>query len=80
MLYVSSDHHFGHEEIIQSCRRPFSSVEEMNEIMLERLNDRVKSSDTLFLLGDFLICKKRKKFEYFNRLRDLFAKINCRLS
>lgn len=53
MIYFSSDHHFGHLNIIQYCKRPFSSVEEMNEEMARRWNSVVNPDDTVYYLGDF---------------------------
>jgi calcineurin-like phosphoesterase family protein len=47
-----SDTHFFHENIIQYCKRPFSSVEEMNEIMVDRWNAVVKPGDKVYHLGD----------------------------
>ena len=31
MVYFTGDNHFGHENVIRFCDRPFSSVEEMDE-------------------------------------------------
>lgn len=53
VIYFSSDHHFGHLNIIQYCKRPFSSVEEMNEQMAKRWNSIVKQDDVVYYLGDF---------------------------
>ena len=48
----TSDYHFSHANIIKYCDRPFESVEEMNEAIIKRHNERVKPEDTVFFLGD----------------------------
>lgn len=53
MIYFTSDHHFWHENIISYCKRPFASVEEMNEKMVQYWNDVVKDKDEVYYLGDF---------------------------
>jgi len=50
----TSDYHFSHANIIKYCDRPFESVEEMNETIIKRHNERVKPEDTVFFLGDFI--------------------------
>ena len=52
MYYFISDPHFGHENILKMCRRPFENVEEMNEAMIDAWNQRVTGNDTVFILGD----------------------------
>jgi calcineurin-like phosphoesterase family protein len=57
-VFVTSDPHFGHENILNfkdnkgNKVRPFSSVEEMNEILLENWNKVVKPGDLVYVLGD----------------------------
>jgi calcineurin-like phosphoesterase family protein len=51
-LYFTSDHHFGHRNIIDYCERPFESVEEMTEIMIDRWNEVVHTKDTVYYGGD----------------------------
>ena len=50
----ASDYHFSHANIITYCNRPFKTVEEMNETIIKRHNERVKPEDTVFFLGDFI--------------------------
>lgn len=51
--FFSSDYHFFHDNIRKYCNRPFNSVEEMNEIIIKRHNERVKKTDEIYFLGDF---------------------------
>ncbi len=50
-----ADMHFDHESIIAYDNRPFNSVEEMNEAMIENWNRVVKPGDLTWILGDFCL-------------------------
>lgn len=52
-IWLTSDHHFYHANVIKYCNRPFKTVEEMNEILVARWNEVVKPDDTVLYLGDF---------------------------
>lgn len=63
--FIISDTHFGHTNTWEKFKcvdgsplRPFSSTEEMDETMVERWNEKVKSSDTVYHLGDVVIAKR----------------------
>lgn len=52
-VFFTSDTHFNHKAIIEYCNRPFSSVEEMNEKLIENWNAKVPKDGIVFHLGDF---------------------------
>ena len=52
MTYFTSDQHFGHFNIIRLSRRPFASLDEMNEAMIAKWNAKVMADDTIYVLGD----------------------------
>jgi calcineurin-like phosphoesterase family protein len=52
-IYLTSDHHFWHANVIRYCSRPYASVEEMNEMLVKNWNDVVGPDDTVYHLGDF---------------------------
>jgi calcineurin-like phosphoesterase family protein len=68
MLYFISDTHFDHRKIIDLSARPFASVAEMNEAMIERWNAIVTPRDTVIHLGDFGLGTKDETTRAFRRL------------
>lgn len=70
--FYTSDQHFGHKNFLNFLDeegrqiRPFSSVEEMDEFMIENWNSAVQPEDTIVCLGDIAI--KRKSLQILERL------------
>jgi len=52
-IFFIADTHFGHEKIIEYGERPFSSREEMDQVMIGKWNSVVGPSDKVYHLGDF---------------------------
>lgn len=67
-IWLISDLHLNHRNIIEYCNRPFSSVEEMNRELIKNWNSVVKNSDRVFCLGDFCLSGKDKVIELGNKL------------
>jgi calcineurin-like phosphoesterase family protein len=63
--YFTADLHLGHNNIRTHCNRPFSTVEEMDETIIERWNNTVTNNDTVYILGDFAWNNTK---EYVSRL------------
>jgi len=59
-IFITSDQHFFHKNIIRYCNRPFKSYQEMNEEMIKRWNDVVGKNDIVIYLGDFAFRNKAK--------------------
>lgn len=68
MIYFSSDHHFGHFNCIKYCTRPFSTVEEMDEEMIRRWNEKISPNDTVYYLGDFTLKDRHFANKIISRL------------
>jgi calcineurin-like phosphoesterase family protein len=67
-IFFTSDTHFGHTKIIEYCKRPFSSVEEMDALMIESWNMTVDDRDTVYHLGDFTLGNAERAEKYFKKL------------
>ena len=70
-VFVISDLHLSHNNILSfkdgdKPLRPFSSMEEMNEHIVERWNSVVSVDDTVFNLGDVVFAQTG--FDYLPRL------------
>jgi|694.fasta_scaffold16863_20 calcineurin-like phosphoesterase family protein len=52
-IWVISDLHLGHANIIRYCNRPFETVEQMNRTIIDNWNSVVHKDDIVYFLGDF---------------------------
>lgn len=69
MIYISSDLHLGHRNIIRYSNRPFKSVQEMDDALISNFNSKVNQNDTVYIVGDFAFGDGLKKVgRYFERL------------
>ena len=66
-LYIA-DTHFGHQNIIKYDHRPFKSVDEMDEVLIQLWNGRVQPDDEVWFLGDLCHKSSRPPEAYLRRL------------
>lgn len=59
-IWYLSDTHFNHDRIRTLGNRPFATVEEMNEFIIQTFNSLIKPRDTVYHLGDFAFGKQEE--------------------
>lgn len=53
MNFYISDLHFGHKNALAFDNRPFGTVDEMNQALIDNWNKTVTAADHVYILGDF---------------------------
>lgn len=61
MEYFISDTHFGHKGMLKFERTHFKDIEEHDEYIITKFNERVKNTDTCYILGDLGISREHIK-------------------
>lgn len=64
-VYLFSDAHFDHGNIIRYCRRPFDSARQMNHSLLYNWNNTVKEDDVVYFLGDMTFGRHRRPIDFW---------------
>ncbi len=72
MIWFTSDTHFGHANVLGFCGRPWGSVGEMDDALVDAINGRVAPDDVLYHLGDFSFKMT------VEAARELRGRIRCR--
>src|SRR5690606_39140538 len=67
-IWLISDTHFGHENIIKYCDRPFKNIDHMDEEMIERWNSVVQPGDKVYHLGDVYMGSGDRAWKILRRL------------
>lgn len=66
--FFTSDQHYGHKNICRFANRPFASVEEMNEALIQNHNAVVNYDDSVWFLGDFAFANPAETKRILRRL------------
>ena len=69
-VFFTADTHFGHANIIGYLNRPWATVDEMSEGLIERWNSVVTPNDTVYHLGDFSMRIHK------NEIQDILERLN----
>lgn len=69
-LWLTSDLHLFHSNIIKYCNRPYSNCFSMNKDIIDTINKKVHQDDLLINLGDI-------GFNSVKYIIDELSKINC---
>ena len=69
MIYYISDTHFRDQAIFDKCKRPFQSLKEMEETIINNWNNKVNDEDIVYVLGDISKDDDSSSIEIFKRLK-----------
>ena len=64
-VYLISDLHFDHANIIRLCNRPFDNIDEMNGTMLKNWTRAAGDHSTVFFLGDMTFGRDRRPIDFW---------------
>ncbi len=67
-IWFTSDLHFGHQNIITYCGRPWKTAQRMDEALIENWNARVGQGDLVYVLGDVFWCEAERAAQILRRL------------
>lgn len=73
--FITSDTHFSHDRIRDLCNRPFDTITQMDEALINGINNTVDRNDTLYHLGDIVWWEKEA---YILRLEWFISSVNCK--
>ena len=82
MQYFTADTHFFHERLLgisEFAPRPFLTVEDMNDTIIQNWNRRVGTNDTVYHLGDIAILHTRPEKDGLQQILDVLNQLNGHL-
>ena len=78
MIYCTSDWHFNHNKSFIYQPRGFSSIEEMNQTIIEKHNSIVKPDDIVYCLGD--CCLGGSREDILKENKKIIEKLNGQIN
>lgn len=70
-LFFWSDQHFGHQNIIKYCDRPFENKQEMAQVLFDRYCEKVGDEDVVVFGGDFMMADKDQSRAFLEKMPGL---------
>lgn len=67
-IFATSDIHFGHDNIIKYCNRPYTNIDEMNTALTANWNSVVSQDDVVYIIGDVCMGQLDKSVPWVHRL------------
>lgn len=55
MNYYISDLHLLHENVLRFDNRPFDSITQMQQTIVNNWNDKITNGDTVYILGEIMM-------------------------
>lgn len=68
MIYYISDTHFRDQAIFDKCKRPYANLEEMENDVINKWNNKVSKNDVVYVLGDLVKDDDTSAIEIFSKL------------
>lgn len=66
--FWTSDTHFGHAKICEYAGRPFGSIDEMNDQLVDNWNSVVADGDDVHVIGDICMGQRETSLKVLERL------------
>jgi len=64
-VFVTSDLHLDHANIIKYCKRPFLNTVDMNKTLVQNWNNVISHKDTVYFLGDLAYGRGGQSTDYW---------------
>ena len=69
MIYYISDLHFNDQSIFDKCKRPFKSLQDMEETIIYKWNKKINDDDIVYVLGDLIKDDDVSSINIFKKLK-----------
>lgn len=69
MIRYIADLHFNHNAVIEYDKRPFSSITQMNNAMIQLWNEAVNKDDDIYIVGDLVFKGELRPCEILQELK-----------
>lgn len=67
MIYFTADFHFGHQNVIDYCKRPWTNANKMEQVLVANYRKLVTPEDTVYILGDLTLAGPQNR-GYLDRI------------